>query len=199
MNFLAHAYLSGDNKEILVGNFIADFVKGRQQLAQFDATIIKGIELHRAIDSFTDTHSIVRETKVKLREKYNHYSGVIVDVFFDHFLARNWHHYHTAPLATFAADVYRTIQSYDDALPADVRYMLPYMIKGNWLLNYANLEGVGRTLSGMASRTKFKSRMDEAIGDLEAHYDYFQAQFKMFFPLLVNHAKNWLTENFYDK
>ncbi|MBT1703140.1 ACP phosphodiesterase [Chryseosolibacter indicus] len=196
MNFLAHAYLSGGNKEILVGNFIADFVKGKQQLALFDAPIVKGIELHRTIDSFTDTHAIVRETKVKLREKYNHYSGVIVDVFFDHFLAKNWHHYHSAPLTNFASDVYNTIQSYNDVLPVDVKYMLPYMIRGNWLLNYAKVEGVARTLSGMANRTKFRSRMDEAVGELEEHYDYFHAQFEMFFPLLVAHAKEWLRENY---
>ena len=102
MNFLAHLYLSGDNEQIIVGNFIGDFVKGRNALQTFDPTIALGIELHRAIDQFTDTHPVVRSSKDRLRPKYRHYAGVIVDIFYDHFLARKWNDYHKTPLPEFA-------------------------------------------------------------------------------------------------
>src|SRR5258708_857949 len=90
MNFLAHVYLSGDHSKVLVGNFIGDFVKGKYLRDRYEPEIAKGIELHRAIDYFTDLHPIVRQSKNRLRPKYNHYSGIIVDIFYDHFLAANW-------------------------------------------------------------------------------------------------------------
>jgi acyl carrier protein phosphodiesterase len=189
MNFLAHQYLSGDNTDLMVGNFIADFVKGRMALQAFDKEIIKGIELHRAIDEFTDTHSIVTQSKNRLRPKYRHYSGVIVDVFYDHFLARNWETYHKTSLTDFAAHVYRTITGYDSILPEDVKRMLPYMIKGNWLVNYSKTEGIHRALSGMASRSPYASKMDEAVQDLVLSYDEFQKEFETFFPQLETFAK----------
>lgn len=155
MNFLAHLYLSGDDPKIMVGNFIGDFVKGRNALEQFEPRIIKGIELHRAIDEFTDSHPVVAASKTRLRAKYRHYSGVIVDVFYDHFLARNWNLYHAELLPDFADKAYGVIQSFDLILPAEVKYMMPYMVKGNWLMNYSKTEGINRALSGMSRRTPY--------------------------------------------
>src|SRR5688572_11354829 len=126
MNFLAHLYLSGNNRKLMVGNFIGDFVKGRQALEKFDPEIIRGIEFHRNIDAFTDTHQVVAQSKNRLRPKYRHYSGVIIDVFYDHFLAKNWNLYHEDSLPNFANHVYRVIESYDPILPQKVKYMLPY-------------------------------------------------------------------------
>jgi acyl carrier protein phosphodiesterase len=191
MNFLAHQYLSGNNTDLMVGNFIADFVKGRLALQEFDKEIIKGIELHRAIDEFTDTHAVVTQSKNRLRPKYRHYSGVIVDVFYDHFLAKNWQSYHTTPLTDFVANVYRTIVSYDSILPENVKRMLPYMIKGNWLVNYSKTEGIHRALSGMASRSPYASKMDEAVEDLLGGYAAFQKEFETFFPELKKFAENF--------
>lgn len=186
MNFLAHLYLSGDDPKIMVGNFIGDFVKGRSAMEQFDPTIIRGIELHRSIDEFTDSHSVVSESKNRLRPKYRHYSGVIVDVFYDHFLAKNWNEYHTELLPDFADKAYDTIQSHDSILPKEVKYMMPYMIKGNWLVNYSKTEGIHQALSGMARRTPYESKMDEATVDLVNSYDLFKAEFDIFFPQLVS-------------
>jgi acyl carrier protein phosphodiesterase len=90
MNFLAHLHLSGNNPNIMLGNFMGDFVKGKSYRQQYEPEIIKGIELHRSIDEFTDSHPVVTESKNRLRPTYRHYSGVIVDVFYDHFLAANW-------------------------------------------------------------------------------------------------------------
>jgi acyl carrier protein phosphodiesterase len=192
MNFLAHAYLSGDNEKLMVGNFIADFVKGKAALDSFEEPIQRGIYLHRAIDLFTDTHEIVRESKKKLREKYRHYAGVIVDVFYDHFLAKAWQDYHHKRLDTFADEVYATIDKHFLILPESVQQFFPYMVRGNWLVSYSKVEGIGRALTGMSRRTPYLSRMDEATNDLLKHYNEFQKEFSQFFPALDQHSRDWL-------
>jgi acyl carrier protein phosphodiesterase len=188
MNFLAHLYLSGDDPNLMVGNFIGDFVKGKIALAEFHPEIIKGIELHRAIDEFTDSHEVVTASKNRLRPKYRHYSGVIVDVFYDHFLAKNWNTYHPELLPDFADKAYGVIQSYDAILPKEVKFMMPYMIKGNWLVNYSSTEGIHRALSGMARRTPYESKMEQSVEDLRENYDDFKNEFEKFFPELNSFA-----------
>ena len=192
MNFLAHAYLSGEDKNILLGNFIGDFIKGRQALNKFDPAVIRGVELHRAIDAFTDVHPIVHESKNRLRATYRHYAAVIVDVFYDHFLAANWKKYHSTTLEQFAADTYRTLNAFSPILPVSFKRMLPYMIDGNWLVNYRKVSGVHGTLSGMASRTPYESKMEQASVDLRKHYNEFQSEFEKFFPELKDFAEGWL-------
>jgi acyl carrier protein phosphodiesterase len=192
MNFLAHIFLSGKNEKVMVGNFIGDFVKGRNVLESFEREIALGIELHRSIDMFTDKHAVVAESKKRLRPKYRHYSGVIVDVFYDHFLARNWNQFHTDLLPDFAEKTYRTINRYDAILPTEVKYMMPYMTKGNWLVNYSKVEGIHRALSGMARRTMHDSKMDEAMGDLVSDYDHYKKEFDLFFPELKLYCEAWL-------
>ena len=192
MNFLAHCYLSGENQKLLVGNFIGDFVKGRQALESFDREISKGVSLHRFIDAFTDTHAIVHESKQRLRGKYRHYANVIVDVFYDHFLASQWANFHAGALKDYSLWVYSVIQSYGTVLPTGVKYMLPYMINGNWLYNYRKVEGIARALSGMSQRTSYDSKMDEASEDLNQHYDLFKHEFNEFFPLLNTACAEWI-------
>lgn len=193
MNFLAHLYLSGNNTKIMVGNFIGDFVKGRN--LNFDAEIIKGIVLHRAIDEFTDHHPIVLKSKMRLRVKYRHYAPVIVDILYDHFLAKYWNNYHVDPLPKYAKYAYETIEAFAFILPQEVKNILPYMIKGNWLVNYSRMEGVERALKGMAKRTKFNSKMDESIVDLQANYESFKSEFEEFFPNLVNFCTSFINES----
>ena len=194
MNFLAHLYLSGGDEKLMVGNFIGDFVKGRSALQKFERRIISGIELHRAIDEFTDTHPTVTQSKNRLRPKYRHYSGVIVDVFYDHFLAKNWTDYHAAPLKDFASFAYRLIENYDAVLPNEVKHMLPFMMKGNWLVNYSRVEGVARALSGMAGRTPYVSKMEEAGDDLIKYYGDFENEFSLFFPELSKYCQSRIRE-----
>ncbi|HET9488028.1 MAG TPA: ACP phosphodiesterase [Chryseosolibacter sp.] len=192
MNFLAHARLSGDDKKILLGNFIGDFIKGRQALNQFEPQVIKGVELHRAIDEFTDNHDVVRKSKSRLRPMYRHYAGVIVDVFYDHFLAVHWNSYHPEALADFASKTYQTIETFSSVLPLPFKQMLPYMIRGNWLVNYSKISGVHQALSGMASRTPYDSKMERASQDLQSHYQNFNDEFQQFFPQLVHFADEWM-------
>ncbi len=192
MNFLAHLYLSGDNTSVMLGNFIGDFVKGKNLMEKVGPEMAKGIELHREIDFFTDQHPIVRESKKRLRPKYRHYSGVIVDVFYDHYLAKNWKDYHHQLLPDYADRVYNLIQKNNALLPERVNMMMPYMIKGNWLVNYATLDGIHRALSGMTRRTPYESKMDESISDLTENYEEFKTEFITFFPELRKHCKDWL-------
>lgn len=192
MNFLAHLYLSGESPKIKLGNFIGDFVKGKNLAERFENEIVRGIALHREIDWFTDRHAVVKQSKDRLRAKYRHYSGVIVDIFYDHFLAKNWNRYSKQSLPDFAEDFYNLIQQYEPILPEEVKYMMPYMTKGNWLLNYAHTEGIHRALSGMARRTKFESKMEEATEDLLNDYSDYENEFILFFPQLEFFTTEWL-------
>lgn len=191
MNFLAHIYLSGDNRELMVGNFIGDFVKGGQ-FDEYSPTIQQGIRLHREIDSYTDTHEIVLESKIKLREKYRHYAPVIVDVFYDHFLAKGWSRYSPIPLKDFTQNFYDTMELYYDRIPKGVIHMLSYMSKDDWLYNYQFIEGIDKALTGMSRRTKFESKMDEASESLREHYEKLSSEFQSFFPELENHVKQFI-------
>jgi acyl carrier protein phosphodiesterase len=195
MNFLAHLSLSGDNPKIMVGNFIGDFVKGRAMLKTFDAGIARGIELHRGIDHFTDSHNVVQQSKNRLRLKYNHYSGVIVDMFYDHLLAANWNNYYPDSLSTFASNAYKIIQNHHSVLPEKAQQVLPYIIQGNWLVGYSAVEGIHRALSGMARRSKHESKMEQASEDLKLYYEDFNREFKEFFPDLQRWCNEWLKEH----
>jgi acyl carrier protein phosphodiesterase len=195
MNFLAHIYLSGANPKIMVGNFIGDFVKGRNVLEQFEPDIAKGIELHRSIDEFTDHHPVVQISKMRLRPKYRHYAAVIVDIFYDHLLSRYWSNYHTEPLEKFSQATYNTLQQHRNVLPIPVNNLLPYMIRDNWLLNYGTFDGIGKALTGISRRARHDSRMDESIHDLKEYYEEFKSEFELFFPDLKKHSEEFLASD----
>lgn len=191
MNFLAHIYLSGDNPQVILGNFFADSIKGRKY-KDYPRDVQKGILLHRAIDYFTDTHPIVRLSTARLFDNYSHYSGVIVDMYYDHFLAANWDLYSEVPLKEFTQYFYQLLKDHYDLLPRNVQNFMPYMIEHNWLLSYATIEGIGKILAQMSSRTKFQSRMELATRDLEEHYELFQIEFTSYFEELQMFARNKL-------
>ena len=194
MNYLAHVYLSGDVEELLVGNFIADAVKGND-VNSYSEGIKRGIILHRSIDDYTDRHPLHRASRKKLHERYGHYSGVMIDIFYDHYLAKNWTDYSDIPLKDYTENVYALINSYKDILPERISYMLQYMVPQNWLLNYANLEGIKRVLRGMASRAKFASGMETGGEELVLYNAEFESEFRQFFPELIQFVKNKIEEN----
>ncbi|SDH92122.1 acyl carrier protein phosphodiesterase [Winogradskyella thalassocola] len=180
MNFLAHIYLSGDNEHIAIGNFVADGVRGNKyKLYPKDIQI--GIQLHRNIDTFTDAHPLFRQCTKRLHKGYGHYSGVIVDIFFDHFLAKNWKAYSDIPLDIYIADFYKTLTKNITILPPRFKRITPIMIEGNWLLSYATVEGIQIVLNGMNHRTKGLSKMNEATKELQEHYEEFESDFILFF------------------
>ena len=187
MNFLAHIFLSDSMDELMVGNFIGDFVKGKKY--EKYATPYKiGILLHREIDSFTDSHPTVNQSKDRLRANYRHYAGVVTDMFYDHFLATNWLKYSNQSLESFVTSAYSTLQRHKHNMPLRAKQMLPYMIEGNWLLSYSEIEGIDKALNGMSRRTKFKSEMEKASTDLVKHYNAFNLEFNTFFPDIITHS-----------
>jgi acyl carrier protein phosphodiesterase len=189
MNFLSHLYLSGNSDELKIGNFIADSVKG-SDYKMFNTGIQEGIVLHRKIDAFTDTHEIVEKSKARLRNAYRKYASVIVDIYYDHFLAKNWNTYSTESLDLFSNNVYHLVNCHHSILPEKSQQFAYYMIKNNILFHYGNLEGIEKVLYGMSRRASFVSNMEFAINDLKEHFDLFEKEFELFFPELKNYVQN---------
>ena len=188
MNFLAHIYLSFDDPEITLGNFFADHIKGNK-FKHLPERIQKGILLHREIDTFTDSHPISKQSSKRLHKNYSHYSRVIVDIFYDHFLAANWQDYSSTPLDIYVANFYDLLKENFEILPLGTQRMMPYMIADNWLYNYANLDGISNVLNGMNRRTQNRSKMNFAIVDLQENYEAFQEEFTEFFKELITFSR----------
>ena len=193
MNFLAHIYLSGDNQLIQIGNFMADGIRGKDY-ESYPIDIQKGIILHRAIDTFTDAHPIFRQSTKKLHERYHHYSGVIVDIFYDHFLAKNWHQYSNIPLEKYTASFYKALQDNYNSLSDKAKRILPLMMREDWLTIYATIEGISHILKQMDRRSGNKSEMQYSVAELMEFYEAFEAEFKQFFEEMREHASQKLLE-----
>jgi acyl carrier protein phosphodiesterase len=193
MNFLAHIHLSGENEFIKIGNFMADGVRGKQY-ENFPREIQKGILLHRAIDTFTDAHPVFRQSTKKLHSRYHHYAGVIVDMYYDHFLAKNWKTYSNETLENYSAHFYQSLLENHGILTFKTQYLLPYMMQHNWLLSYQSVSGLERILSQMDHRTKNQSLMRFATEELLAHYDEFEAEFLLFYNEVRLFSKNKLAQ-----
>ncbi len=189
MNFLAHIYLSDNDDQVTIGNFIADGIRGKRY-KKYPRGIQKGILLHRQIDTFTDAHPTVRQSTKRLHKNYGHYSGVIVDILYDHFLAKNWKQYSNIPLDLYIDQFYNLMTENLDILPSRIQNMLPHMIAGNWLLSYAKIEGIQKVLDGMNRRTKLKSGMNTATVELKEFYTEFETEFTSFFAELVTFTKD---------
>ncbi len=193
MNFLAHIYLSGEDDFVKIGNFMADSIRGSQYL-DYPNSLQKGILLHRHIDSFTDAHPIYRKSKHRLHEKYGHYSGVIMDIAYDHFLAKNWSKYSNEKLEDYAADFYKLMQDNYEILTERTKGMLPYMIGRNWLVSYATIAGLEMILFQMDYKTKHRVHMQEAIVEIQDFYTEFESEFFQFFEELVLSCQQKLKE-----
>jgi acyl carrier protein phosphodiesterase len=209
VNYLAHAYLSFDNPEILTGNLISDFVKGKKKF-DYPEAIQKGISLHRAIDSFTDNHEATRAAKAFFREAYRLYAGALVDVVYDHFLANDPSEfppgqregpdrqlYPDLPqspdrLAAFAEKIYEQLAPFSPLFPDRFARMFPYMRSQNWLYNYRFKEGIYSSFSGLARRAAYMPDPGLACRVFDAHYLALQACYKDFFPHLKEFASSAL-------
>ena len=189
MNYLAHLYLSGSNKGLVIGNFIADHVKGKAFL-DYPKSIQNGILLHRKIDHFTDHHKLFKKNVSLLFPRFRHYSRVIVDMFFDHFLATQWELYHTDSLEEFSTQFYQFMQEYRGNLPSKTKKIIPIMSKYNWLLTYQTLEGLKHILFQMSQRTRFDSNMTLAVVELEKNYSKICLDFNTFFSQLINFVQS---------
>jgi acyl carrier protein phosphodiesterase len=191
MNFLAHIFLSGNNDLIKIGNFMADGIRGKDY-TNFPTDIKTGILLHRQIDSFTDSHPIYRQSKHRLHEKYGHYSGVIMDILYDHFLAKNWKSYSEDELEKYVDSFYKSMNSNYNLLTEKAKKILPEMTKNNWLASYKHINGIEKILFQMNLRTKQRAKMQEAVHELKTFYIEFENEFKAFFEELQHFSTNFL-------
>jgi acyl carrier protein phosphodiesterase len=189
LNYLAHLFLAGTDPEMILGNFIADHVKGSDVL-KYSANIRKGISMHRAIDTFTDQHPVVKESIARLRADFRKYAGVIVDMYYDHYLSAHWDEYSDQDLPDFTKTRYDILNTFKVILPERSARLLFYMEKQNWLLSYGSFDGMQQAFNGMSRRTTFVSNMELAVVNLKAGYPEFQQEFRQFFPDLQTYVQN---------
>jgi acyl carrier protein phosphodiesterase len=191
LNYLAHIYLSDEDDFIKIGNFMADAVKGNHY-DKFPVAIQIGIKLHRFIDSFTDSHPVYRQSKHRLHEKFGHYSGVIMDIVYDHILAKNWLLFSKTNLEDYADDFYELLQDNYDILTEKTQNSLPYMMETNWLVQYKTLAGLELILFQMDYRTKHRANMPAAMEDIKQFYIEIEQEFFIFFTELQQQCKQEL-------
>lgn len=188
MNFLAHLYLSGDSDEIKVGNFIADHVKGKRYLS-YPEDIQTGILLHRQIDSFTDSHPLVKECAELLRPVYRKYSGIIIDLYFDHFLASLWNNYSDKQLKDFTRHVHAVLLKNFFLLPSPVKQFLPFLIQNKRLQSYAEIDGITKAIEIMGNYTSLPPESLHARMILQENYDFLKGRFVAFFPEIIQFTR----------
>jgi acyl carrier protein phosphodiesterase len=188
MNFLGHAYLSFNHPQVMVGNMISDFVKGKSQYT-YPRQIHEGIKLHRQIDTFTDQHAATKEAKKVFAPAYRLYSGAIVDIVFDHFLANDKSLFQNNELNIFSKNVYTNMEQHHMHLPQRFLLMLPYMRSQNWLYNYHTKEGIDRSLYGLVRRSAYLTDHKTAFDLFINHYDILQNSYDNFFGDVKSFAK----------
>ena len=194
MNFLAHIYLSGDDDDIKIGNFLGDFIKGRLNKltnAQFSLGMINGMALHREIDFFTDTHPIVKQSIDRLQPKYHKVSGIIVDMFYDHILAKNFLQYSSISLPEYSQSFYDLLENRKGEIPTKMDRMVKSMVSHNWLMGYTTYEGIEWALKGISQRLSFDSGIEKATEELRRDYAQYEAEFQLFFPEMILHCQNF--------
>ncbi len=193
MNYLAHAYLSFGIPEILTGNMISDFVKGKKKF-DFPSGIRQGITLHRLIDEFTDSHPATREARQFFRPAYRLYAGAFVDVVYDHFLALDTSEFLPGTLGEFAAETYEKLSAFAPVFPEPFAGMFPYMRSQNWLLNYQNREGIRSSFGGLVRRAAYLHEARTAFGVFEENYLALGDIYRSFFPHLKTFASDTLRD-----
>ncbi|MBZ4189569.1 ACP phosphodiesterase [Niabella beijingensis] len=179
MNFLAHAYLSFDNEDVLVGNMISDFVKGNRQL-DYPPGIRAGILLHRMIDTFTDEHPVTIAAKQVFRATYRLYSGAFMDVVYDYFLATDKTEFSPESLHRFARNTYETLERYTALLPENFRQLFYYMKQQDWLYNYREPWGIYKSFAGLVRRAAYLNDSRPAEKIFEAHREPLGDSYRLF-------------------
>lgn len=194
MNYLAHAYLSFNEPEILAGNMISDFVKGRKKF-DYSSTIQQGIALHRAIDQFTDFHPVTQEAKSYFKKDYRLYSGAFVDVVFDHFLANDKNEFsNDKELDSFCQSTYHNLQNNSSVFPEKFLQMLPYMKKQNWLFHYGSREGIEKSFGGLVRRAVYLSESAIAFSIFNNYYQELEKCYQLFFPEIKKFSAQYVSE-----
>ena len=189
MNYLAHIFLSCNNEDLLMGNFIADSISNKEVFL-LPEKVKEGVLLHRKIDFYTDTHAIVRKGTHRLQPYHHKYSPVVIDVLYDHLLANNWDRYSSSSLSVFAQNIYKIFSRRMDEMPPRLKRKLPRMIEHDWLNNYKSIEGLQFTLEKMDERTRFPSNFGGAVEHLLDDYGLFTDEFNAFFPEVIAYVNS---------
>jgi acyl carrier protein phosphodiesterase len=187
LNYLAHAYLSFNDPDVLCGNMISDYIKGRKQY-DYPARILVGIKLHRFIDDYTDRHPVIHDIKQLFRPAYGLYAGAFMDVIFDFFLARDESRFAANELAAFAERTYLQLAAYEQFFPARFAGMFPYMRDQNWLLGYRDESGIEKSLAGLVRRARYMYESGTAFRIFQESIPQLQAAYDEFFPQLYEHT-----------
>jgi acyl carrier protein phosphodiesterase len=190
MNYLAHLYLSEPTEDGWLGSLLGDFVKGPLD-GRYNEDITRAIILHRKIDSFTDAHPVVLQSKSRVSVGRRRYAGIMIDMFYDHFLAKNWAEFHGEPIRAFTARIYDLLNARHTMLPDRLRYMAPRMAQSDWLASYAQLDGIHVALDRMGKRLKRENRLRDSACELREHYAGLESDFRIFMPQVQMFAKQY--------
>lgn len=189
MNWLAHLYLADGSDESLLGNLFGDFIGGVDWKKIYSEEIKRGIKTHFAVDCFTDTHSIFQRSCRRVSEQNKRYSSVLIDIFYDHYLAKNWGDYSRVPLTDFIDHCYDVLKRHHKILPPRLELTASYMIPGNWLLSYREVEGIGSVLERLSRYVLADSPIVNGVGEMTSNYEELKRDFEEFFPLVIEHVK----------
>ncbi len=182
MNFLAHVFLAGPDPADRLGGMLGDFVKGPLPAGLPDE-VAAGVALHRRIDSFAEAHPAFRASRARVSAERRRYAGIMVDLFYDHLLARRWEEFSPEPLEDFTAGTYALLARHAALLPPRLAHIFPYMRGEDWLGSYRELSGVGEALDSISRhRLTRPNRLAGAARELEAGYQGFEADFRAFLP-----------------
>lgn len=190
MNYIAHLYLADDHPLSLLGNFMGDFVKGKLEI-NYPDPVLEGIRLHRRIDAYTDRHVLVKACRGLIQKRLSRLSGVLVDIFYDHFLVKNWQHYHSEPFTQCVKQWYRDLRADPPfPLPDKLNFVLHTMVAQDWLGQYGHLDGVEDILQRVSRRISFPNELAHGMQCLHENYDRFDENFNAFFPQLIEYVQN---------
>lgn len=198
MNFLAHLLLSGENEEVITGNYVGDFIKGRlsgEKITGWSADFLLGLKLHRHIDMYTDEHPTVREAKRMASKVLGKTAGIATDIYFDYFLAKYFDQFCDESLKSYSDRMYRVILNQDKLIPEHMKSMVRTMIRQDWLNTYETLEGIKLTFSRLSRRADFLDVLVLAEEDLAKNEEFYHDKFNIFFPQLRAESARFIKEN----
>jgi acyl carrier protein phosphodiesterase len=192
MNYLAHIYLADHlDEKVLLGNFLGDFIKKAAE-KNYEKAIVEGVHMHRRLDSFTDSHPVFLTSRRRVSSSNRRYAGVLIDMFYDHYLAKNWEDYSPVSLEKYAEHFYDILRRNTAILPDKLQGLIPYLINENWLTGYRKLSGMELAVNNIARRFANSRRpMNKPIDELRNNYGSLEQDFKVFFPQIVNYARTF--------
>lgn len=190
MNFLAHIFLSDHHPHLVVGNFLADYLKNKE-VALLPRPIQEGIRMHRKIDAFTDKHPVVHQGVLRLRRKHGKFAPVVLDICYDYILVKNWSRYSAVAIHDFTKEMYAILEDHISIMPSFLQQHLPKMIADDWLVKYGTEPGLRFTFSRMEKRTKFPEYFKGAVDHFFEDYELYEQEFNVFFPDLLHAVRNW--------